>query len=439
MGLAPMPAQPESNNEGRSARAALFVCPKAFLRYARPMGGYVYRPELWNQKARGLWDAGQRDEAARVSLEALDVNAAPDPDAFIQPGFYLFQLENYDVASKVLERGLALFPDHPMILLSLGSAYARWRKAAPAIPLLEKFMAQGHNDCSAYDALAMSYALTGDRVRARLMGTLSLTEKDALTKARRGTPALNPLPQRNGARDIIAFTLFGSHPRYLRGALQNVLAARDNYPGWTCRFYVDDSVDPTFVQVMTDEGAEMVIDPSDDRDVRHLLCRRFLVSDDPTVGRFLVRDCDSVVNEREAAAVAEWIASDLPFHAMRDWVVHTDPMLAGLWGGIAGVFPDMAGAVEQFRKSVPLNTNWDQYFLRDQVWPAIRDRIMVHDRCFTAHATRPWPTPDPPVMHVGQNEYATDKAGQAASLAAFAERITALALPRPVKLDFKFD
>ena len=401
------------------------------------MGGYVHKPVTWNRVAEALWAAGHREATVKLCLEALDADFAPDADAFIQPGFYLFQLERYDVGTKVLKRGLAKFPDHPMILLSLGSSYSRWHKGKLAIPLLERFLALGYTDASAYDALAMSCSATGDQIRAKLFGTMALNDKDALTRDRHGTPKLN-LRRKPGKRaKIIAFSLFGSHPRYLRGALQNVLAARDVYPGWTCRFYVDDSVDATFCAVMAEEGAEMIMDASGERDVRHLLCRRFLVSDDPDVEVFLVRDCDSVVSVREGAAVAEWIASGLPFHAMRDWVTHTDPLLAGLWGGIATVFPDMAGAIKHSRRSAPLNTNWDQYFLRDQVWPAIRDHVMVHDRCFAAHATRPFPTPTPPQGHVGQNEYATDKPAQAAALAAYARPIPALMLSRPVKLDFK--
>lgn len=400
------------------------------------MGGYVYGPMRWNRDASALW-AGQREAALKLCLDTLDADPAPDADAFIQPGFYAFQLGRFDLASAIFERGRAHFPDHPMILLSLGSAYSRWHKHALAIPVLERFLGQGIVDASAYDALAVSFAGTGDLIRARLFGTMALNEKDALTADRRGKPELSDQTA-GDKRKIIAFSLFGSHPRYLRGALQNVLVARTFYPGWTCRFTVDASVDATFRSVMAEEGAEMIMDDSGDRDPRHLLSRRFLVSDDPDVGYFIVRDCDSVMFDREAAAVQEWIASDLPFHAMRDWVSHTDPILAGLWGGVAGVFPDMAGAIAAFRATTPHNINWDQYFLRDQMWPAIRDRIMVHDRLFTAHATRPFPTATPAGQrHVGQNEYASDKAGQAAALADFARRIPALELSRPVTLDFK--
>ena len=402
------------------------------------MGGYVHKPVTWNREAATLWAAGMRDAAVTMSLTALDADPAPDADAFIQPGFYLFQLERFDIGTALLERAVARFPDHPMILLSLGSSYSRWRKHSQAIPLLERFLALGIVDASAYDALAMSCSSTGDTIRARVFGTLALNEKDALTRDRHGSPKLNPPGDAANRRRIISFSLFGSDRRYLRGALQNVLVARTLYPGWTCRFTVDGSVDATFLAVMAEEGAEIVHDASGDDDVRHRLCRRFLVADDPEVGYYMVRDCDSVVSPREAAAVAEWLDSGLPFHAMRDWYTHTDPVLAGMWGGIAGMFPDMAGAIAAFREATPLNTNWDQFFLRDQLWPAIRDQAMVHDRYFTAHCARPFPTPTPKgTEHVGQNEYGSDESGQTAALAAFAERIPALQLGRRVKLDFK--
>ena len=402
------------------------------------MGGYVHKPVTWNREAATLWTAGLREAATKLCLEALDADPDPDADAFIQPGFYLFQLDRFDVATAVLERGVEKFPDHPMILLSLGSSYSRWRRHRQAIPLLERFLALGNVDASAYDALAMSCSATGDTIRARLFGTLALNEKDALTKDRHGSPNLNLRRKPGNKPKIISFSLFGSHPRYLRGALQNVIAARTLYPGWTCRFIVDDSVDPTFCAVMAEEGAEIVHDSNGDTDVRHRLTRRFLVADDPAVGYYMVRDCDSLVSKREAAAVAEWLASGLPFHAMRDWYTHTDPLLAGLWGGIAGVFPDLAGTIAAFRQSTPLNTNWDQFFLRDQIWPAIRDHALVHDRYFSAHRAQPFPTATPPgEEHVGQNEYASDQAGQAAALSDFASRIPALQLARPVKLDLK--
>lgn len=401
------------------------------------MAGYVHKPVRWNRPAAATWAAGNRALAAQLALQVLEDAAEPDADHFIQPGYYLFQLERFDEAVAVLERAAERFPRHPMVLLSLGSAHNRAHRHQAAIPWLEQFLALGLADASAFDALASSHADSGDLIKAKLFGTMALAEKDKATADRHGTPKLRKVKP-DGKRRVIAFTLFGSDPRYLRGALHNVLAARAIYPDWTCRFYVDDSVDATFLDVIEAEAAELVRDASGDRDLRHLLTRRFQVADDKTVGHFMVRDCDSVVNPREAAAVHEWLTSGLPFHAMRDWWTHTDPMLAGLWGGVARAFPDMGKCLAAFIGDKPLSTNWDQYFLRDQVWPAIRDQAMVHDRCFPAHRARPFPTPTPPGReHVGQNEYASDKSGQASLLAPFAERVPALRLPKPVRLNFR--
>ena len=41
---------------------------------------------------------------------------------------------------------------------------------------------------------------------------------------------------------------------------------------------------------------------------------------------------DSRINEREEAAVSEWVESGLALHAMRDHPWHPVPMLAGGWG-----------------------------------------------------------------------------------------------------------
>lgn len=403
------------------------------------MKPFVHEPKRWDRKAATHWCDGKSEDAIATSLATLESMATPDADAFIQPAFYFFQLNRFEEGAALLEKAVSLFPDHPMVQLSLGSSYTRARKHKRAIPHLEAFLALGYADMSAFDALSHSHSETGELIRAKIFGTMALELKDQATKERHGTPRLNRSIDPSGKRKIISFSLFGSGQKYLRGALHNVLAAKELYPDWTCRFAVDDSVDPDLLAVLSDEGAEVVLDKSGDRDFRYLLCRRFLVNDDPSVGYFMVRDADSAVCLREAKAVAEWLESGLPFHAMRDWYTHTDPMLAGMWGGIAGVFPAMASTIAGFLARVPMSTNWDQFFLRDQVWPAIRDDCMVHDRCFGSHAAHPFPTPTPPGReHVGQNEFASDTAAQAGLLEAYADRIPALGLRRQsVNLQFR--
>jgi hypothetical protein len=407
------------------------------------MKSYVHKPERWDKEAAILWRAGLRAEAAERAKamleEILKSGANPHPDAFIQPAFYCFQIEEFAKGIDILVRAVELYPDHPMIRLTLGSLYTRARRFKLAIPHLNHFLSLGFIDASAFDALAHAHSEGGDPLKARIFGSMALDLKDRGAADRHRPLDLSVDPA--GKRKVIAFSLFGSRPRYLRGSLQNVLVARDLYPDWTCRFYVDDSVDATFLEVLAEEGAELVVDDSGNRDIRHLLTRRFLVSDDPSVGYFMVRDADSVVSPREAAAVDEWIASGLPFHSMRDWYTHTDPILAGMWGGIAGVGPNMAEAIERFTGEAPLSTNWDQFFLRVEIWPAIRDHCMVHDRYFSSHAARPFPTPTPEGReHVGQNEYASSLTEQARALMDYADRIPALGIgASPTTLVFKPD
>ena len=43
------------------------------------------------------------------------------------------------------------------------------------------------------------------------------------------------------SRNVIAFSIWGTELRYLKGALTNAIVARYLYPGWTARFYTDRS------------------------------------------------------------------------------------------------------------------------------------------------------------------------------------------------------
>jgi hypothetical protein len=162
---------------------------------------------------------------------------------------------------------------------------------------------------------------------------------------------------------------------------------------------------------------------------RHRLTRRFHVADDPEVARYLVRDCDSLVNAREAAAVSVWLESGKPFHVMRDWWTHTDPILAGMWGGVGGVLPPIAPLIESYRSKEIETPNWDQWFLRDRIWPSIRSSALVHDRLFASQGSLPFPGTQPfGNLHVGQNEFAVRKREQAADLARFKNSVPSLDL-----------
>jgi hypothetical protein len=91
--------------------------------------------------------------------------------------------------------------------------------------------------------------------------------------------------------------------------------APDLFPGWRCRVYLDDSVPDHVWQRLQLPHVELV-DMSQEKHIFPTLWR-FLVLDDASVQRFIVRDADSLLSEREAAAVNAWLASPflVPSHA----------------------------------------------------------------------------------------------------------------------------
>ena len=67
---------------------------------------------------------------------------------------------------------------------------------------------------------------------------------------------------------------------------------------------------------------------------------RFLPLLDPTVDRFLSRDSDSLILNREVAAVMQWLSkSEATFHIMRDHADHCNEILAGKYG-LCNLFAD---------------------------------------------------------------------------------------------------
>ncbi len=249
----------------------------------------------------------------------------------------------------------------------------------------------------------------GRRDEAIAFGTKALALKDALSPpVERPEPVTRPFDAGRPERNLIAFSLFGADWRYLKGALNNAIVARYLYPGWTPRFYVDDSVPRDVVQALIQEGAQ-VCQANKLPAEPYGLFWRFLVEDDADVDLYLVRDADSVMNIRERAAVEDWLASGRPYHVMRDNPKHCELILAGMWGAHRGNLGPMGEAILAYAKANADRLNdraLDQKFLRDAIWPLIRRDALVHDACFGFGDPTPFRDEFtlPPPMHVGQND-----------------------------------
>ncbi len=388
-------------------------------------------PPAWDGAAHQLWQQGEQQAAIDQLLAVINQAPTAWPRVpALQFAYYLFLLGDLATAEQVLRRLLGMHPDDPAVLENLAVAIShQGNRAEEAAPLFERVCALRPESANAWDGLAHALANCGREEEARQAGERALALKTDAAAPLPGWKPPNGSPQgflqRPGQANrinCISFSIWGNNPRYLRGALRNALLIPELYPGWQARFHLDDTVPEEFRGLLQSLGAELRLLPAG-QSLRQKLCWRFQVANDPGVGRFLVRDCDSVVNQREVRAVQQWLESDRWFHVMRDWWSHTDPILAGMWGGIAGVLPDLEALLEAYQPAAQETANIDQWFLRDVLWGSIRPLALIHDRCYRSDGSQPWPDPTPAdTRNVGQDEFAAHRDAQAAWLAPWIAR-----------------
>lgn len=191
------------------------------------------------------------------------------------------------------------------------------------------------------------------------------------------------------SKKIISFCAYGKNPKYVHSALKNVELQKKVYPDWTCRIYVSENIPDDAMKLLEESQAEVVIR----KPVQgHLgMFWRFEPLMDKDIERFIVRDTDSRLNEREASAVNEWIEDGSEFHIIRDHEQHAAPIVGGLWGASHEFISKFEGEYEKLKESflksyvppIALHPrgpyfNYDQPFLWQHVWPRVRNTHLAH-------------------------------------------------------------
>ena len=180
-------------------------------------------------------------------------------------------------------------------------------------------------------------------------------------------------------KNVISYSLWGKGQKYRIGAIKNCELAPTIYPGWQLRFYIDDTIEKDFAKQLHDLGAE-VYQIQETKGDFHGMYWRFFVNDDPTVNRYIIRDCDSRLNWRERAAVDDWIASGKGFHIMRDHKNHIFAIQGGMWGGKAGIVPNIQALIKNWNQYDRYAC--DQYFLTSVLYPMIKENAHVNDEYY---------------------------------------------------------
>lgn len=335
---------------------------------------------------------------------------------------YLFCLETEDFESafKYASYALTLLPDHPQILGDLALCHMRLGRFNNSKLLYETAISKKPDDANLYDGLTELYGLLGDKESAKESGRKALELKANVDNLKPAWKIPRTRPVRlssDTSRNVIAFSLFGSNPRYCETAILNVEKAKSLFPNWKCRFYLNKTVPDSIQQRLIISGAQIISTNSSQWHEIHPLMWRFTVMDDSSVDRFLLRDADSILSVREQYAVQQWLDSDKWFHHMRDYYTHTELILAGLFGGSAGVFSNLKKQIKIYTKIHQGEQRVvDQHFLRRYVWPTVRENLMSHDSWFDFGDANEFPeTSREPELgesfHVGCN-YSTSSIGE---------------------------
>ncbi len=341
---------------------------------------------------RALLRAG-KNEAAIVRLCAMLVVHPDDLNAKELLFDAFFQSRDWQPALVLAHELVARQPEVPRHRKSLIVTLSNMKRYDEATAEAAQFLQRHGDDLQILDVLKVGHFYSGRTAEAIRYGQRALELRDA-EACRNPPPAAVHDPSGRTGRNVISFSLWGRAPFYAYGAMINLVLARSVYPGWGCRFYVDSAVPPPCVAFLKDNGA----------DVRNIedeypgvgLFQRFLVMNDDSVERFLVRDCDARLSPAEAALEAQWIDSGKPFHIIRDHVLHNELMIGCLWAGRTDCGIDIVDLMRRYFVHGPTaKYGHDQRMLGLMLWPLIRSRCLVHDKFYTLPGIETRPLPDP--------------------------------------------
>ncbi len=187
---------------------------------------------------------------------------------------------------------------------------------------------------------------------------------------------------------IISFSLWGDDPKYTMGAVKNVQIAKDMFPDWVCRFYIGPDVPEYIIKTLCDLDAECLIMSESGWNG---MFWRFFAADSHDV--VISRDTDSRLGEREKAAIDDWLKSDKDFHIIRDHPYHATEILGGMWGARNGILKGIKEMIYEYdKKAFDDKYQVDQNFLREVIYPVVKEEALVHDEFFEK---KPFPSNSP--------------------------------------------
>jgi hypothetical protein len=333
---------------------------------------------------------GQCDDAIAVA-EAL-LHADPDDSvarlyrgmAFLAKGQFEDAIADFDETARMAEA-------EENVELTANAAYWRgvaharkedWTLALPAFEAAAKAVPPNGDLCAALcETLCrlnrFEEALVWRRRAIEIRDRNATCDQSKVVSGKR-PKVFDPSARK---RNIVSYSLFGADRYYHQCAITVARMTLNFFPEFTARFYCAPDI-PRYVRnALAAAEAEVLMVGSLKGAPESPFAGifwRFLAFDDPNVDVVLVRDVDSPILRRERAGIDLWLSSNAPFYCLRDSPIHAEPMLAGMWGGFTGLLPKIGPLCYQYAVS-DHSRFADQRFLREVIWPRIRDATLSID------------------------------------------------------------
>ena len=194
---------------------------------------------------------------------------------------------------------------------------------------------------------------------------------------------------------VISFYLNKNDPEYTVGAIANSLYAPIVYPGWICEYNITKNVLPEVSQRLSELPHVNVVNHNEEVGDYSRLFYRLEPLSKQNVEAVIFRECNCRLNEREKAAVDQWIDSDKNFHLMHD---HSKfPFFHnGCWGAKPEGFPNIKNIILNYLAS-SINRPWEKLaflnedekvcykrgsyakFMENVLYPIAEFSLMRHD------------------------------------------------------------
>jgi hypothetical protein len=194
-----------------------------------------------------------------------------------------------------------------------------------------------------------------------------------------------PQEENNKMKKIISYSLYGSNKKYCIGMLENLKINKKKLPDWETYIYYSEDVPEIYIEMYKEYNPVLIKCKLSEFKWEGPLWR-FRLFNDKDVDIFISRDADSRITDREIEFVNDFISSDKSFHIIRDHPDHNLTILAGMFGVKVKDFNNkykiktINEYITDYKKKYHKNIDKfpDQYFLRDIIWPLIKDDNYSH-------------------------------------------------------------